>query len=1274
MKNTRTLVAGVIIVLFYACNAAAQITTLGGAGNTATPTSGGELFGIQCSDDIFTNYFKCAGSESALNTFVYPPILDQYGYPNNVSFMPIAGSIIDEPVLPVDYCNYSWEISWAGDLGTLANPGFKFQPPNNVAPTIVSGGSFGTINGSEMDLHGHNGKVIFTMTGCNIKNVNGSTQVVGGWKSGASFGTGVAGGTTLSDLKLLPCDSSYPGYNSASPCAAVEAWSSYWENLIPGFSGFTPRILSTLASLHPAWLRSGTLPNFGNTSSFNYRRRPQHFSYLNGIWNPTAWAGQIAVSSNQLTATLGGQSLTDGLMVQGYLQAATTTAQPCLILNSGTCYPMTAETQNSGGSFTGSISDGGAGGCIAGASYSGNAGRCLVITSGSNILIGQVLFCTGCLPGTVIASQVSGTTGQSGVYTVTSSQTLNLSSATMWVSGLATMATNTLLTATWDADLQVWQVFSPGTSSGAGLSDGFPIEVMAALMNQLNTNWWYCIPPYLSTHDGSMANTVQLATSLMNPNLKMGLEYAIETWNPAYDGYSYAWKYGPSFLGSQDPTQSQTKWNDDTYAYKSSLFISSALTVAPASRVSVILADQYFGANYKSDQTERYLGNDLVGTSAGSTLQTRTYQTNVINAGGVAHNASPNRPVDYGSLTLIAGAPYTQGSLFFYAVTGGYQSIFFMPLVSGYASIATAVDDWIGGNPAGAFTIIDNDLRGASNQLVPSQHTNVFLTSPTLTNYNSAGSAINVVPIGTLTADTGGVSSTSVTISNIATSYGQHSFTGKLYADAVLGTVFSGIGIPSSPPTIAISGPAGGGAGVYTFNQAVTLSNATINYSNSLLENTEQIVENMGAESGHTTKWIAYEEAPQLTSPRIIDCLYNPSTTGTISELAANPYKYCINVTGGSGLPSVAGYTNTDTLSLTASGLTGVSIPVATVAPDGTPLTAGSITGGSGGCATTATISCQILDVPLTGGTGAGYYATLTVVNGAVTAVSTFKSSVFTDVDRINNGSAIWASISGTTMSVYGNSGTLATGQILTCPTNLSGGCPLAANTKITGTTTGCTAQAIACYSISVSQTIDATYPGQKFMAVGSGYVATDVLTTTATGLSSFTYTLTAVDGNGTPTAGTIAGGSSGCTTSTGGQCYIPAAALTGGSGFNITANVNVTNGAVTGVTFLSQLAAQMLLAYEQTATFEATETQLYGLLLGQPSTLTYGQAGFSGYFPNSNPWAMIQGPTIGGTPLFLYNALCKKNLGSNCGSFLLKRDLDPAANDNSPMWVDKAA
>jgi hypothetical protein len=1210
--------------------------------SVSTPPSGGNIFGMGCSDDEFVNLFKCAGSESGPTG--YPAVFDQNGYPNNTMAMPIASSIAEDVSLPLDYCQYPWEIRWSGTMGTNAQPGFKFGA-GGVILTVISGNQFvSTATGdgsgtSELDFYGTNGDVIFTIAGCTPANLNAPRNTNSGWRGGASFGTGVAGGSTLSDLQLLPCKSEYPSYDSGTPCSAVETYEAKYDSI---GGGFTPTFLTTIEDLHPGWLRTGTNPNFGNTSSLNYRRLPTAFSYTNPIWVPSTWsqngpapyglltcpnsAGKC--TADQLSATLSGVTLTDGTMVQGYLQAATQTSAPCLSLNSGTCYPMTNETQNGGGAtFTASISTGGSGGCGAGSTYSGTAGTCMVVTGVSGTLYpNTAIWCTGCTGGLAIVDQASGSTGGAGSYVV--SKSLNLPAAYTYASGLAAIPAGDLLTATFDADLQVWQVYNPGTGSSAGLNDGLPIETMIALMNQVNANWWYTIPPYLATDDGSIQTLVNLWLANANPNLKLGLEYCIEEWNAAYDCYGYAFKYAPSFLGSPNPEQNALLWNDDFYACKSSLFFADAISAAgsQSSRIFPILANQYFGGNWNTDQLYRYLGADLCGTACGTSVQNLTYQADVVNNGGINHNTSPYRPVDYGTTSGIAGAPYTQGSLFFYAVTNGYQSQYYLPLTNSYANIAVAANDWTTGDTSAAFNIIDSDLRGSANQLVPSEHTNFFLTSPTLSNYNSAGSAINVNPIGTFTGNTSGASTT-VNITNVAAVESTNS--GKLYADPVLGTVLAGPGVPTSPPTILtsqVSGPTGG-AGTYTTNNAVNFSNETVSYSGSQLENTEQVVENMTYTSGHPVYFIAYEEAPQLTSPRIVDCLLNPSTNGTATALSTSAYTDCINTTGGNGQASVSGYTTSDVLSTTASGLSGVSIPVATVGPDGTPLTAGTLAGSSG-CHTASGGSCQVIDTPLSGGSGQGLYATVTVVNGAVTAVAPVTAT-------------FWGSISGTTMSVYAANASLAVGQAL------SGG-GVAANTKITSTGTGCNAAAIACYTVSVSQTLATTWPGAEISAVGAGYSSSDVLGSTATGLSGFSWTVSAVNSSGTPTSGTISGGSGGCTT---GPCQISTVALSGGSGFNITANLQITNGSLTGVQFLSQVVAQMLLNYEQTSPlFEATERALYSEILAQPSTLTYAQSGLSGYEPNSNPWAIVQGPLNGGSKLLSYNAFCNENGGTNCG------------------------
>lgn len=74
-------------------------------------------------------------------------------------------------------------------------------------------------------------------------------------------------------------------------------------------------------------------------------------------------------------------------------------------------------------------------------------------------------------------------------------------------------------------------------------------------------------------------------------------------------------------------------------------------------------------------------------------------------------------------------------------------------------------------------------------------------------------------------------------------------------------------------------------------------------------------------------------------------------------------------------------------------------------------------------------------------------------------------------------------------------------------------------------------------------------------------------------------------------------------------------------------------------------------------------------LTLSQSSTVAAGET-ITGTIP---PATIIGGPgTI--SPVTAFKAICTWNRNAGGCSWLLKRDLDPASNDNDPMWLQKAA
>ena len=411
---------------------------------------GGNLVGFNNIDFPFNNFFKSLNSESGPTG--YPEVFDSDGYPNNPSGsggIPLSGTIGGSILLPDNYCTTHWMVDWQGTLGASAQPGYIISPSGTPPRiTVVSGSSF--VSGSaddNMELYGTNGAVEFRFNDCSTGGINApaGNNLSVGFLSGASYGTAVSGGSTLKNMRLYRCLTTYPNYNSLTPCTAATAA----LNANPSFGGFNPDFIASVSHARPAWLRF--LAGFGVNTVLNtltkyaYRPLPTQFSYSSGRWNPGSWAGEITCptpsggkcGSDAFSATIAGATLVDGFMVQGYLQAGTQTVVPTLALNGGTAYPLINQGGGAQANFTASISDGG-GSCNGSSSYSGVAGTCMVVTAVANgtLLVNGPVFGQNVLPGTTIASQASGTTGSTGSYVV--SQSLAVPSAAQEMGGLGT--------------------------------------------------------------------------------------------------------------------------------------------------------------------------------------------------------------------------------------------------------------------------------------------------------------------------------------------------------------------------------------------------------------------------------------------------------------------------------------------------------------------------------------------------------------------------------------------------------------------------------------------------------------------------------------------------------------------------------------------------------------------------------------------------------------------------------------------------------------------
>lgn len=955
---------------------------------SGAPQGTSVLVSFNCVEFPFNDMMKCAtiGPNGPTG---YPGVLDANGYPNNGTLTSALGANIE---LPFGYCNYHWVIDWsATTFGTNAVPAFKIQgPPGALARiSVVSGSSFvSNINppSTEMDVFGvssgagsyglDGGSVEFTLNNCTTNpNNNSAPNLLVSFLANASD-------SGVTHIRLYRCLTTYPGYSAGSPCDAAKAA----INSDTTFGGLTPDFVSGVSGVmhtQPKWLRFlgqvGDDSNLNNLTKAAYRALPSQLSYVSQRFVPSRWAGQMVYTApsggggDKLAATTsdGSATLTDGLLVQGYTGTSTTTDAPCLALNGGVCEPIIAEGAGPASAFfTASISDGG-GTCNSGSTYSGVAGTCMIVTTtpSTTLLIGSLIYAQGVLA--TIVSQPAGTPGAQGEYILSTSFNL-ASNANVSMAGITfALTANKNWTFTWDASLGAWE------TTANGLGDNVPIEIMAALCNTLNANMWYNIPPYLALADNSIQTIVNVALAQLNSQLSINLEFANEEWNSGFNTYNYANTFGAALMGL-----SLSFTNDEYYALRSSQYDSQA-GAGSNPRVTATLAGPFYqnaGNGGTSGFTDRFLGRFLcwdTGPPQNCPQSNPAYQANI----GVAYNQSPNRAADFAR--YISGAPYVQGGLFNYNLQATiYQRTIMQTATSNFSALATAADQWVSGDSTDAFAAITADLIGSSSQPLQAVHNIFTLNNPLFTNTAYTSNALSVATTGQFTGTTGGVSSTSITISNILVL--GTTAAGRVYADPVNGSVLQGPGIPSG--TILTGGPAGGGPGVYTMSNAVNV-NETVQYSNSYLENWEQTAEALTTLTGHTVSFLPYEGAWQITGPSIADC--NTFTAGPLSTSSTNPAPtgpkyYCGNTANPVGDTLVSGYKVGDILTFATD--VGFSCTISSIAPDGTPLTCGSIIGGS--CAGSST------NVLLAGGSGFNIAADLTCSGGAVTAVNLYSQVV----------------------------------------------------------------------------------------------------------------------------------------------------------------------------------------------------------------------------------------------------------------------------------------
>jgi len=115
---------------------------------------------------------------------------------------------------------------------------------------------------------------------------------------------------------------------------------------------------------------------------------------------------------------------------------------------------------------------------------------------------------------------------------------------------------------------------------------GVPIEIMCALANRLNVDAWFSMPH--PADDDYMRRFAQTVNALLNPNLKVYVEYSDEVWNGSYAQAPYAQQRGLALGLSADPFQAQMRY----HSLRSRQIFGIFEQVFPPSRLVRVLSSQ----------------------------------------------------------------------------------------------------------------------------------------------------------------------------------------------------------------------------------------------------------------------------------------------------------------------------------------------------------------------------------------------------------------------------------------------------------------------------------------------------------------------------------------------------------------------------------------------------------------------------------------------------------------------------------------------------------
>lgn len=146
-----------------------------------------------------------------------------------------------------------------------------------------------------------------------------------------------------------------------------------------------------------------------------------------------------------------------------------------------------------------------------------------------------------------------------------------------------------------DAPARTWED-RPTLQDATWSVNGAPVEIMVALSNQLGADPWFTLPH--AADDDYVRRFAEAVRTLLDPTLKVYLEYSNEVWNDVYPQTSYARQKGLALRLSQDPNEALLRF----YAKRSVEVFSIFEQVLGKQRLVRVLSFQSDGMPEHSDE------------------------------------------------------------------------------------------------------------------------------------------------------------------------------------------------------------------------------------------------------------------------------------------------------------------------------------------------------------------------------------------------------------------------------------------------------------------------------------------------------------------------------------------------------------------------------------------------------------------------------------------------------------------------------------------------